>query len=159
MRHTALGLASGLESQDLRADPADEQARRGPVPDALQGRVPRALDAWRVTESPRREPVKRSRSSDDERLLSRAVESHQLEIGRWYAYREKRGPRYPMVKVRLLDKVGRKGKMMELAADPGLNLLTFTAEPGSKSDEALNLLGSWTATVEQEQTAPTAREA
>jgi transcriptional regulator with XRE-family HTH domain len=50
-------------------------------------------------------------------------------------------------------------EMMELAADPGLNLLTFTAEPGSKSDEALNLLGSWAATVEQEQTAPTAGEA
>jgi transcriptional regulator with XRE-family HTH domain len=45
-------------------------------------------------------------------------------------------------------------EMMQLAADPGLNLLTFTAEPGSKSDEALNLLGSWAATVEQEQTAP-----
>jgi transcriptional regulator with XRE-family HTH domain len=50
-------------------------------------------------------------------------------------------------------------EMMELAADPGLNLLTYTAEPGSKSDEALNLLGSWAATVEQEQTAPTAGEA
>jgi hypothetical protein len=50
-------------------------------------------------------------------------------------------------------------EMMELAADPGLHLLTFTAEPGSKSDEALNLLGSWAATVEQEQTAPTPGEA
>jgi transcriptional regulator with XRE-family HTH domain len=50
-------------------------------------------------------------------------------------------------------------EMMELAADPGLNLLTYTAEPGSKSDEALNLLGSWAATVEQERTAPTAGEA
>ena len=50
-------------------------------------------------------------------------------------------------------------EMMELAAEPGLNLLTFTAEPGSKSDEALNLLGSWAATVEQEQTAPIAGEA
>jgi transcriptional regulator with XRE-family HTH domain len=50
-------------------------------------------------------------------------------------------------------------EMMELTADPGLNLLTYTAEPGSKSDEALNLLGSWAATVEQEQTAPTAGEA
>ena len=50
-------------------------------------------------------------------------------------------------------------EMMELAADPGLNLLTFTADPGSKSDEALNLLGSWAATVEQEQIAPSAGEA
>lgn len=49
--------------------------------------------------------------------------------------------------------------MMELAADPGQNLLTFTVEPGSKSDEALNLLGSWAATLEQEQTAPTIGEA
>lgn len=39
------------------------------------------------------------------------MESHQLEIGRWYAYREKRGPRHPMLKVRLLDKVGRRGKI------------------------------------------------
>jgi hypothetical protein len=39
------------------------------------------------------------------------MESHQLEIGRRYAYREKRGPRYPMLKVRLLKKVGRKGKI------------------------------------------------
>jgi MmyB-like transcription regulator ligand binding domain len=50
-------------------------------------------------------------------------------------------------------------EMMELAADPGLNLLAFTAEPGTKSHEALNLLGSWAATLEQEQTAPTAGEA
>ena len=39
------------------------------------------------------------------------MESHQLEIGRWYAYREKRAPRYPMIKVRLLDMVGREGKI------------------------------------------------
>jgi hypothetical protein len=50
-------------------------------------------------------------------------------------------------------------EMMELAGDPGLNLLTFTPEPGTKSHEALNLLGSWAATLEQEQTAPTAGEA
>ena len=28
--------------------------------------------------------------------------------------------------------------MMELAADPGLNILTYSAEPGSRSEEALN---------------------
>jgi hypothetical protein len=50
-------------------------------------------------------------------------------------------------------------EMMELAADPGLNLLTYTGSPGSKSEEALSLLGSSAATVEQEQTAPTAGEA
>jgi hypothetical protein len=35
---------------------------------------------------------------------------------------------------------------MTLAADADLVLFAFTAEAGSKSDEALNLLASWTAT-------------
>lgn len=39
---------------------------------------------------------------------------------------------------------------MELVADPGLILFVYSAEPGSKSEEALNLLGSWTATLDQE---------
>jgi transcriptional regulator with XRE-family HTH domain len=47
-------------------------------------------------------------------------------------------------------------EMMELAADPGLNLLTYSAEPGSRSEEALNLLGSWAATLEQDTAATVA---
>jgi transcriptional regulator with XRE-family HTH domain len=35
---------------------------------------------------------------------------------------------------------------MEVSADPGLMLTIWTAEPGSKSAEALSLLGSWAAT-------------
>lgn len=50
-------------------------------------------------------------------------------------------------------------EMMELAADPGLHLLTYTADSGSTSDEALCLLGSWAATVEQEEAAPAAGDA
>jgi transcriptional regulator with XRE-family HTH domain len=38
---------------------------------------------------------------------------------------------------------------MELSADPGLMVMAYTAEPGSKSAEALSLLGSWAATIEQ----------
>ena len=33
---------------------------------------------------------------------------------------------------------------MELVADPGLTMFVYTAEPGSKSEQALNLLASWT---------------
>ena len=40
-------------------------------------------------------------------------------------------------------------EMLELRADAGLTLLTYTAEPGSRSEEALNLLASWTATLDQ----------
>jgi transcriptional regulator with XRE-family HTH domain len=37
---------------------------------------------------------------------------------------------------------------LDLAADPGLTISTYTAEPGSRSEEALKLLGSWAATVD-----------
>ena len=39
-----------------------------------------------------------------------AVQGDAMEIGRSYAYREKRGPDTPMLRVKLLDKVGRRGK-------------------------------------------------
>jgi transcriptional regulator with XRE-family HTH domain len=41
---------------------------------------------------------------------------------------------------------------LELAADPGQALTIWTAEPGSKSAEALSLLGSWAATPDEEIT-------
>jgi transcriptional regulator with XRE-family HTH domain len=44
---------------------------------------------------------------------------------------------------------------LELAADPGLAITVWTAEPGSKSAEALNLLGSWAATLDQANLART----
>lgn len=40
---------------------------------------------------------------------------------------------------------------MELVADPGLTMTVYTTEPGSKSEEALNLLASWTVTSDQEE--------
>jgi hypothetical protein len=36
---------------------------------------------------------------------------------------------------------------MQLTADPGLTIAVHTAEPGTKSEEALNLLASWAATA------------
>ena len=38
-------------------------------------------------------------------------------------------------------------EMLELTADPGLQLLAFSAEPSTTSQDALTLLGSWAATV------------
>src|SRR2546429_6087587 len=37
---------------------------------------------------------------------------------------------------------------LDLAADHGLTIFTYAAEPGSRSEEALNLLGSWAAAVD-----------
>ena len=42
---------------------------------------------------------------------------------------------------------------MELPGDTGLTMFAFTAEPGSKSEQALNLLASWTATLDPPETA------
>jgi transcriptional regulator with XRE-family HTH domain len=40
---------------------------------------------------------------------------------------------------------------MELVADPGLTMFVYTAEAGSRSAEALNLLASWAATLDEEE--------
>jgi transcriptional regulator with XRE-family HTH domain len=40
---------------------------------------------------------------------------------------------------------------MDLTTDPGLRLNAYTAEPGSASQDALNLLASWTATPHERQ--------
>lgn len=37
---------------------------------------------------------------------------------------------------------------LDIAADPGLTMFTYTAEPGTRSAEALTLLGTWAATVD-----------
>jgi hypothetical protein len=42
---------------------------------------------------------------------------------------------------------------LDLAADHGLAIFTYAAEPGSPSEEALRLLGSWAATVDSSESA------
>ncbi len=41
---------------------------------------------------------------------------------------------------------------MDLPADPGLSLIVYSAEPGSTTEDALNLLASWTVTDEKSMT-------
>ncbi|MFE9040630.1 helix-turn-helix transcriptional regulator [Streptomyces sp. NPDC007818] len=43
---------------------------------------------------------------------------------------------------------------LEMAAEPGLTLTVYTAEPGSPSEEGLRLLASWAATEHTERTGP-----
>jgi transcriptional regulator with XRE-family HTH domain len=45
---------------------------------------------------------------------------------------------------------------MELTADQGLRLNAYSAEPGSPSQDALNLLASWAATLDQQEQAEAA---
>jgi transcriptional regulator with XRE-family HTH domain len=47
---------------------------------------------------------------------------------------------------------------LELPADTGLTMLVYTAEPGSASADALNLLASWAATLDQAATPDQASE-
>jgi hypothetical protein len=43
---------------------------------------------------------------------------------------------------------------LDLAADSGLRISAYTAEPGTPSDDALKLLATWAATLDQAATAP-----
>jgi transcriptional regulator with XRE-family HTH domain len=43
---------------------------------------------------------------------------------------------------------------LDLAADPGLRISAYTAEPGTPSDDALKLLATWAATLDQAAGAP-----
>jgi len=45
---------------------------------------------------------------------------------------------------------------MDLPADPGLSLVVYSPEPGSASEDALKLLASWAATLDQPEQAETA---
>jgi transcriptional regulator with XRE-family HTH domain len=47
---------------------------------------------------------------------------------------------------------------MDIVADPGLSLMAYSTEPGSPSHDALSLLASWAATLDQEQALSTADE-
>jgi transcriptional regulator with XRE-family HTH domain len=48
---------------------------------------------------------------------------------------------------------------MSLAADNGLTMFVYTVEPGSKSDEALGLLASWTANPAEQPSAHVSNDA
>ena len=48
---------------------------------------------------------------------------------------------------------------LDLAADAGLRISAYTAEPGSPSEDALNLLASWAATLDQAEAARATDEA
>jgi len=45
---------------------------------------------------------------------------------------------------------------LDLAADSGLRISAYSAEPGTPSDDALKLLATWAATMDQAATAPAA---
>jgi MmyB-like transcription regulator ligand binding domain len=46
---------------------------------------------------------------------------------------------------------------LELPADPGLTMITYTAEPGAASQAALDFLASWAATLDQPDQPETAQ--
>jgi transcriptional regulator with XRE-family HTH domain len=48
---------------------------------------------------------------------------------------------------------------LDLAADAGLRISAYTAEPGTASEDGLNLLASWAATLDQAETTRAAGEA
>ena len=63
-------------------------------------------------------------------------------------------PRHRHKRVRhpLVGELDLSFEAMELVADPGLTMFVYTAEPGSRSEQALSLLASWSATPDEETT-------
>jgi hypothetical protein len=55
----------------------------------------------------------------------------------------------------VVGKLNLNFERMDLAADPGLTIFTYTAEPGSRSEESLTLLASWAATPDKAETTNT----
>ena len=76
-----------------------------------------------------------------EARLHEALDAHGLQLFARIDHAGLKRLHHPLVGQLELSYVG-----MTLAADADLVLFAFTAEAGSKSDEALNLLASWTAT-------------
>jgi transcriptional regulator with XRE-family HTH domain len=50
-------------------------------------------------------------------------------------------------------------EMMELTADTGLAILAYSAEPGSRSEDGLSLLGTWAATLDETERSAATDEA
>ena len=69
---------------------------------------------------------------------------------------------YPSARFRFTHAVVGELKLscnrIDVAADPGLMIVTYTAEPGSRSQVALGLLASWAATRELEVANPDREE-
>jgi transcriptional regulator with XRE-family HTH domain len=49
----------------------------------------------------------------------------------------------------IVGELGLTYDRLDLVADPGLTMFTYTAEPGSRNEETLKLLGSWAATLDR----------
>ena len=53
--------------------------------------------------------------------------------------------------------LGSSPPALELPADPGLTMITYTAQPASASQDALDFLASWAASLDQPAQAETAQ--
>ncbi|MCW3038575.1 MAG: family transcriptional regulator [Solirubrobacterales bacterium] len=72
------------------------------------------------------------------------------EFSRWWATHDVRYHRVGTKRLNhpVVGELELSYDVMDLPADEGLNITAYSAEPGSRSAEALDLLASWTATPE-----------
>jgi MmyB-like transcription regulator ligand binding domain len=120
-----------------------------PATSSLTGTA-RRTTPWRSTFGGRPSPYDRG-LSDLVGELSTRSEKFRIRLAAHNVWIHRAGVkhlRHPVV-----GDLGLTFEMMELSADPGLSILTYSAEPGTRSEEALSLLGSWAATLDQEERA------
>jgi MmyB-like transcription regulator ligand binding domain len=72
------------------------------------------------------------------------------EFGTWWAAHNVRYHRTGIKRLRhpLVGELQLDYEVLDVSADDGLTIAAYSAEPGSRSQEALDLLGSWTAGAE-----------
>jgi MmyB-like transcription regulator ligand binding domain len=70
------------------------------------------------------------------------------EFGSWWAHHNVRYHRTGSKRLRhpVVGELELEYEVMDVSADDGLTIAVYSAEPGSRSAEALDLLASWTAT-------------
>ncbi len=151
------GSGRALYSEHF-ASPRSRRTRRGSSSSTRARRsVLRRLGAASPTDV-RRDPARRRRGATRTTAtspISSASSRRSSELFRtlWAAH----NVRYHDTGIKrvhhpLVGELKLNFEAMELVADPGLTMFVYTAEPGSKSEEALNLLASWTATPDEETT-------
>jgi hypothetical protein len=78
------------------------------------------------------------------------LSTRSQEFGTWWSAHNVRYHRTGTKRLRhpVVGELTLEYEVMDVSADDGLTIAAYSAEPGSRSAEALDLLASWTATLE-----------
>ena len=143
-RHLARPRGRSHDEQVRDVHDADEQHDEHAAPQDVQHRLDVANDVVAVLRAEAgRDPYDRELSD----LVGELSTRSELFRTLWAAHNvHNHDTGLKRLQHPLVGELSLTFEAMELVADPGLTMVVYTAEPGSKSEQALNLLASWAAT-------------